>query len=577
MGKRISVVTAIGTDVITEASQLPITDTGEHYDSSTVEGAFQEVGAQLSTVDTQLAQIATIKITEWESGNIHSSGVLQAFNYIIRSITPVRLPKGSTVTLPSYDYYYFGVLECDDNLQIVSKVPGIVNYDYVIPKTAYYRFTIVRFDKIDISQMIGEVSPLLTIYPPSYVALATKSDTKQYGEIQYDMESCVSSWWITPMAVTGGVRGKTYAGYSGLDGSSGVMSIDKNGSIVKKTLRPYFEPFDIDDHNSVAVYIMPSGRILAAYTKHRGHKRLYIRVSKQREDVREFYSNIVLNNPSDFYVSYTQIHYVNGKCWIFSRYSERYWGFIASTNVDDTTGAYSTGISTWTDAKMIFDGTTQYYCLFTKTTNTNVLRVVSYVREGDQSQKSIRQAFLDLSTGDIYNSDGVTNIGNINTLPTPILYTTLGVLVAGGTYYSRLLDTAVTAVNDTRVLYAIQTSSGIGNFDYCLYINGNTHYICNAGNEFGVETYVGGMIFDKNNPDIFYVDREENGVWYLEQWEYANSAVTKLKTLYTSTNKIARPFFAENGNKIFFSEGEFSDTNYVTNFTVYNYVDVSAE
>ena len=44
MGKRISVVTAIGTDVITEASQLPITDAGEHYDSSTVEGALEEAG-----------------------------------------------------------------------------------------------------------------------------------------------------------------------------------------------------------------------------------------------------------------------------------------------------------------------------------------------------------------------------------------------------------------------------------------------------------------------------------------------------------------------------------------------------
>ena len=56
MGKRISVVTAIGTDVITEASQLPITDAGEHYDSSTVEGALEEVGSQLSAIDTQVAE-----------------------------------------------------------------------------------------------------------------------------------------------------------------------------------------------------------------------------------------------------------------------------------------------------------------------------------------------------------------------------------------------------------------------------------------------------------------------------------------------------------------------------------------
>ena len=57
MGKRISIVTAIGTDVITEASQLPITDTGEHYESSTVEGALQEAGAQLSAIDADLEEL----------------------------------------------------------------------------------------------------------------------------------------------------------------------------------------------------------------------------------------------------------------------------------------------------------------------------------------------------------------------------------------------------------------------------------------------------------------------------------------------------------------------------------------
>lgn len=57
MGKRISVVTAIGTDVITEASQLPITDTGEHYDSSTVEGALEEAGAQLSAIASNFSSV----------------------------------------------------------------------------------------------------------------------------------------------------------------------------------------------------------------------------------------------------------------------------------------------------------------------------------------------------------------------------------------------------------------------------------------------------------------------------------------------------------------------------------------
>ena len=162
MGKRISVVTAIGTDVITEASQLPITDTGEHYDSSTVEGALQEAGAQLSAIDTQLADKANKAQEDWITPTLAAPWVelstVQKPGYYKDSIGIVRLKglvKSGTVNttifwlpvgyIPSKDVYF--VIIANDKIgEIVVNTVGAVSFR--IGETAWVSLDQITFKAV---------------------------------------------------------------------------------------------------------------------------------------------------------------------------------------------------------------------------------------------------------------------------------------------------------------------------------------------------------------------------------------------------------------------------------------------
>lgn len=351
------------------------------------------------------------------------------------------------------------------------------------------------------------------------------------------LEDCAASWWVSPLAAAyKNVYDKKYLSYTDSNGYSGVISIDADGRIVKKRLKKR----DVDDHNAVAVDVMPDGKIISAYsTGHNIDKLIRVRISTRKEIIDDFEDEILIE-ASD-YTCYSQMFYVNQKWFIFFRVGNSRWAFTTSANGRE-----------WSTPVNLVVAPNQYYIKFQKMSDNNNLKMAMYSNP-NAGDTSIRVGVFNTET---YNLELVSGavLGNtdVSNESFPIIITP-----ASGKR-NRLLDVAVTNKDNTSIVYAefSNMSDGI----YKVYENSTITDLSPTGAAFyAPSVYVNGAVF--KDPSTVILSEGLEGRDYIRKFTKNGTAWAKASDLYNDRFAI-RPTVLN--DEIIVQSGYYDQRSYTT-------------
>ena len=319
------------------------------------------------------------------------------------------------------------------------------------------------------------------------------------------------SWWIYPLAVAfNRIRNKIYFGFTNADGYVGVASYDVDtGETVKNLLR---KSSQIDEHNAAAVYVYEDGTILCAYSGHQEDNYIRVRVSAVPESIEQFgKTTCILSNGG---TAYAQLIFYDNKLYLFYRVDTKNWAYRYTPDKGKS----------WSNEVMLVTSSVQYYCRFVPTTTAGVVRVIMYSNPG-KGDPAIRQAFLHLDTGVLYDSDNSTSLGISNVSKDNV--TTI-IPVPNGYTSQRLLDVAVTAINRPMVIFA--PFNNATNADYKLYDAGTTVDIVAGGVSLNSSYYLGASFVDDSQIIAAHADGTDDIV---DLYDYSGGQISLNRHIHT--------------------------------------------
>ena len=387
-------------------------------------------------------------------------------------------------------------------------------------------------------------------------------DRAKLNEISYDLQDCISTWWFFPVAKRYvGQRDQTYLGYSDSQGYTGVAIIDNlSGQVIKTRLR---KKGVANDHNSVAVDILPDGHILAVYSGgHDKTSQILVRVSENAESIERFKDPIVIEAGKP--TTYAQIFQKNNRIWVFFRTGSSLnssWSYTSSAD----------GYVWEEPLELIFAGM-QYYLKVAGTTDNNLLRLVMYSNP-NAADSNIRLGFFDTQTREAKLADGtVLGKESINKDQFPVI-----IPVEEGKR-NRLLDVAESDLEQTILAYAVFSDDTDAEYRIGYYTDELvTIPVAPSGAPFFTSSvYVGGAVFGYE-PDMLYVSREEDGNWFLEEW-FVNDweQAYKIRTIRQSEpgDVVIRPIIEIEGDRLFWQEGYYNPNSYADFLVNYQYTEI---
>lgn len=373
-----------------------------------------------------------------------------------------------------------------------------------------------------------------------------------------DKNNTIWSWWTYPQAISfNRIRNQLYFSFTNSDGFIGIASYDiKTGRTIKNLLRKSSQP---DDHNACAIYIFDDGVILVAYASGHGEDR-YIRIRKSTtaECIERFSSELLLE--SNGTTTYSQLFYYNNKLYLFYRSNAVNWCYRYSSDRGDT----------WSAEITLITSDIQYYCKFAETSTDGVLRLCCYSNPS-LSDANIRQAFLHLDSGELYNSDNSTILGVSN-----VSKNNIDIIISIDSNYQsqRLFDVAKTDINRPLILYAPYTG---GNSIYRLYDTGTIYDIVVGGTPL-ISTYLLGASFIGTSKII--ASHGSGGSDVIDIYTYADNNITHDKTVWSETRGMipirnARPITDINLKYCLWQRGYYGSgySSFNTDALIYDIID----
>lgn len=395
------------------------------------------------------------------------------------------------------------------------------------------------------------IPPYTSTLNGEYLFTDDISNAKGLDILTSTLEDSVSSWWTYPLAKRFvGFRDRSYLSYTDSLGYSGVISIDNNsGEITKRRLKKS----DIDDHNAVAVDIMPDGKIIAAYSGgHNTDKNIHVRISSKRESVTDFEDEVSVSVGE--ITSYAQIFFKNNLWWIFFRMSNTAWGYIISENG-----------KTWSSPVKLINGhPLQYYVKFCETKDDKKLKLVMYSNP-NSGDTNIRAAIFDCESKVVSTLDGIP-LGSslVSKDNVPI------VLPNEDGKEQRLLDVAVTDPQKTIIGYVTFTTDSDGEYKV-IEVGKQAYKLADAGRSFYLGSkYYNGLAFVDDKTVI--LSRGNDGRDYVEKYLLENESWEKTMDIFSSELAI-RPTRIINQEKVVIQTGYFNENNFNDFLTDYNVLD----
>lgn len=366
-------------------------------------------------------------------------------------------------------------------------------------------------------------------------------------------DDMIWSWWYYPQVISyEGSRKNLYWGFTNSEGYCGVASYNELTKATDKTLLN--KSVAADDHNGLALTMMPDGRIMCVYTGgHNINNEIHIRISDISESIERFSTSIVLRSSGR--TCYSQILQYSGKYYLFYRVNNLNWAYRVSSD----------GVN-WTDEVILISSMIQYYCKFMPTTQDGTIRICMYSNP-TSGDPNIRMGFFDLNTRVVYNADNRTKLGTDN-----ISYSEFSVIInrlPGLT--QRIFDVAITEPEKPRILYAAFSAGFMSkNSTYKLYDAGTVTDICQGGCPLWNPKYQLGASFI--GTDKIVLAREEAGRDIIELYHYTEGNIEFQKSVYEEIIgdrcvRNARPIVDINGNAFLWHRGYYNPGSYKEFFT----------
>ena len=340
--------------------------------------------------------------------------------------------------------------------------------------------------------------------------------------LQEEVGGLAYTYWVSPQVEV--VDNDIFVGTVSKEGYTGVATIDKNNEKYSKNVM--LEPTRADNHDSSSIMRDPVSEKLLCFTfEHDARNWINIYRSKEKDRARYFEYISRIYFPGS--VTYAQVFYQGGYYHLFTRVDVTSWYWAKSTDLKH-----------WDFQKLLMtddpkgeNRAVQYYIKFVTTNQPHILRMVMYSNP-QAPDMSIRQGFLNLTNGTVYNSDGKTVI---EVLPKydalcQLQFETLiykPIKEPQTIYRQRFLDVAPgLAPEDVRILYMygeyVSADADSADIEYRMYINGEIQVVAKAGSYLWSKMSVpnGGVIAD--NGDTLYLSCRdvENATDYIYRYSY---------------------------------------------------------
>ena len=480
-----------------------------------------------------------------------------------------RVKVGDEIKMIDADYQY-RVMVFDDNMQFLNLFGwNDINSPYGFGRERNIRIVVKRKDDADVSEDVtfDDLFESTVDFTRPVTQLAKKNEILE----EAIAENCAWSWWSYPQIIKHPWRDGVCFGYVNSAGKAGVAHANWT---TKQTNRTELLTLDIDDHCGMAIFQNPyNNRFYAFGVKHGNDDLVHIFMSDSRSNYDDFREGYTVKFPGT--TTYAQIFWDSIKNRML---------LITRVNVNDWYGCYSTTengrAGEWGTPFKIIGSTMQYYCMTRPVTDdADLLRLTMYSNPNlNSTDTRIRMGFLRMSTGEIFQADAKTKLGDTST---GVEYNKFDIIVdipnysATGKTRQRLLDVAITAKGTKMICFARFSNYSDGK--YYVYADGNEYEISTSGEAFyRPSIYLGGMIFDPRDSRFVYLSRRnEYKVDVIERWAINPAAL--VETLeYDNHNQTAasgyqyravRPIVDSTGTFISYQVGRSN----VTSFTEYNY------
>lgn len=342
--------------------------------------------------------------------------------------------------------------------------------------------------------------------------------------------NATSSWWVHPLAVAEGDF--LWLGSVDRRGANHVRRIDTVNETVN--LISLAGPSSSDDHNAVALAVVPDKPILAFYSQHQ--KDAYVRL--QAIDRASLAAGSQQQLHMGGAVSYAQVLTREDTVYLFCRVSQNLWRYRISVDWGQT----------WDEARTLIDGTLigqNYAVLRPDPDDPLKIRLFHYGHPNNSSYRPVGYARLDLATGSIHHIGG-TVLGNLND-------------VGGPTLLPQMLDLAINPSTGFTVrMLDIGTVEGAPAVAYAVWKPADATYApryrlkrwdgsswdgipwsLTSGVPFG-HSYYGGVAIGESGQ--LWTSREAVGEWVIEQWQYSAGNVALIGELARARTKLVRPY-----------------------------------
>jgi hypothetical protein len=330
------------------------------------------------------------------------------------------------------------------------------------------------------------------------------------------------SWFQDPRAVyVEGQYKRTYAGWVTQKGVLQVGAYDhQTGRMNYYALK---EDWEVDDHSSNSLLVLPDKRLMACYTRH-NERGLFCRSTSKPEDIRVWDDEVtVAKTPC---ITYSQPVYLSdeGRFYVFWRGSS--W---------KPTFAWSTDSRNWSEPRILIqekDRETEDVRPYMKVASDSKARIDFAFTDGHPHDETLNSIYyLRYEKGAFYKANG-TKVGDMNSLPighhmSDVVYDgkatnvrawiwDIGMDKAG---FPVIVYTRLPKETDHRYHYARWTGDAWIDTE-----------IIPAGQWFPLGPhdayYSGGIALDHSDPSVVYLSRPINGVFELEKWTTANQGRT---------------------------------------------------
>lgn len=350
------------------------------------------------------------------------------------------------------------------------------------------------------------------------------------------------SWWSRPQAVYNATANKTWFGYGNVSGDACIGEIDHDtGTVIRFQLNAGLE---YDDHICPTIVIRSDGKLVAFYTKDIGDTSLRYRVSTNAYDASAWAteqtitiaSNVVYTNPMIL---------SDGRCYIFYRRANGSGRNFAYRSTAD--------YSTWTsETSFIVDAAQKPYVQVANLGD----RIDFVYTDGhpDDLNTSMYHVYAQLVSGSLafYRTDGTALTLPIAPSAGTLIYNGANArawgwdVTYGSDGYPRCVFERIVSANNSNYYFARCTSGGwlqsvsIGGYAGSALVTGQP-------------SYLGGVCFDAQNPNVLYVSTEITGVYEMETWTSEDNGATWYKSAQltggnTVTTRNIRPYSPRNHN-----------------------------